>query len=233
MNKESPSYRPWLFLLLICGALLFYITQGNEILNFDNIKANLTEVQRQYEVAPFLVIFIFIMFYILITGLSIPGSLVLTLLAGAVFGPFLGTIFVALSGTLGALVAFFIARFFLKDFVMKKFSKHFFGLSENIKQNGSLYLLTLRLIPVSPYVVINLVAGLSSIRIWTFFWTTLVGMLPGNFIYVFAGQKISEINSPRAIMSPSIIISLLLLGLLPLLGKRLWEHHQRNVRVGH
>lgn len=205
-------------LILIIG--LFYVMGGSDYLDFEYLKKNLQEIQNLYSTNPFWVLTIFTGAFLFLTSLAIPGSIVLTILSGAIFGTFNGVVIVSMSGTIGATLSFLISRYLLKEHFEEKFHHQFNVLNKNLKRDGTLYLFVLRFIPVSPFVVINLIAGLTNLNIWTFIWTTFLGMIPGNIIYVYAGKKMGEMDSPADIMSPSFILSLTLLGILPLVAQK-------------
>lgn len=208
---------------------LFYYMGWHHYLDFQYVKLNLDEFRQYYQDHPFKVIGIFTAGYLFLTAFSIPGSIVLTILSGAIFGTFYGVVLVSLSGTVGATVAFLSSRYLLSDYLNKKYHRQFMRINRNLERDGILYLFTLRFIPVSPFVIINLVMGLTSLNLWTYIWTTLLGMIPGNWIYVYAGKKISELNSPADIMTPGFLLSLTLLGLLPLLMKKILKMHRKKV----
>ena len=216
-------------LFLLTLIFFFYFFGGSDFLTFEYVKVHLEEFILASKLNPVWVQFIFFLAYVTLTSLSIPGSIVLTILAGAVFGTFKGVILVNLAGTIGATLAFLISRFLMRNFITAKLHKQFIVINRNLKKDGILFLLSLRLIPVSPFVVINLTLGLSKIKVWTFFWTTFLGMIPGNIIYVYAGLKISQINKPSEILSPTIILAITLLGLLPLMAKKIFDHFKKKV----
>lgn len=229
MQQNRLLYKALVIVLLVLAIGLFYYLGGNELLNFSFIKQNLIEIQSVYQSRPILVISIFIGAYLFLTSLAIPGSLVLTILSGAIFGTFFGVVIVSLCGALGATLSFLISRYLLKDYVSSKFYLLFLTINKNLKQDGVFYLFILRFIPVSPFVIINLVMGITSLRVWTFFWTTFLGMIPGDIIYVFAGNKISEFEAPADIMTPSFLFSLTLLVLLPLLARKIWKNRRKKI----
>ena len=214
--KKNKIFLIALIIILIAS---FYLTGLYKELEFENIQSNLDRIQAYFKTSPYLVTLMFVGAYVLITSLSIPGAIVLTLLSGAIFGVFAGTLIVSISSCLGATIAFLMSRYLFRDAMMKKYDKRFKKFDEKFRKSGKSYLFTLRLIPISPFVVINIFMGLTTIRLWTYIWITFVGMIPGTFIYVFAGRKISEIESPSEILSPSIIIILSVIGLLPVLIK--------------
>jgi uncharacterized membrane protein YdjX (TVP38/TMEM64 family) len=205
--------------LLLMAIFLFYFTDLNNQLEFQTIKENLGSLKNSYAERPVKTLALFVGLYVLLTSLSIPGSIVLTLLSGAIFGVVYGTFIVTLSGTVGATIAFFLSRYLFRDAVLGRFEKRYQTLDKKFCKHGKGYLFSLRLLPASPFVVINLLMGLTSINPWTYFWITFTGMLPGGMVYVYAGHRISEINSPNEILSWPIILLLTGLGLLPLLFK--------------
>lgn len=160
------------------------------------------------------------MIYIVVTALSLPGAALLTLTGGAVFGVFLGTILANLSATIGATLAFLIARYVLGDWVQKKFADRIEPVNKGIEQDGAFYLFTLRLVPVVPFFVINVVMGLTRIRIWTYFWVSQIGMLAGAAVYANAGTQLARLDSLSGILSPPLIASFVLLGVFPLIAKK-------------
>ncbi|HXH74857.1 MAG TPA: VTT domain-containing protein [Bacteriovoracaceae bacterium] len=208
-------FRPLLLLLMVSAIIWFYVEGGNEYLRFEYLKSRLTYFQGFYTSYPLAVMGLFFGSIVFLASLSIPGSIVITVLSGAIFGVLPGAILVTAATTLGASIAFLMARFLFKDWVSRKFNKRFMIMNQRIQEEGLSYLFTLRLFPASPFVVINLVMGLTPMRLFTFSWITFVGMFPGTFIYVYAGRKITELNSIAGIMSPPIIISLLALSIFP------------------
>lgn len=228
MKPKWQAWKPWLFILLLLGGVIFYFFGGRELLSFDNLQSHLQILTDAYQQRPLFILFLFVASYLLLTSLSIPGSLVLTLMAGAILGTTFGLFIVSLSGTIGALMAFLLSRYLLKDMVNQRFHRQVTAVNRNLESHGIIYLLSLRMIPVSPFVIINLVMGLTSMNWWTFFWTTLVGMIPGNLIYVIAGRRISTISSPSEIMTPGLIFLLTLLGILPWFSKRYLNWRRRR-----
>jgi uncharacterized membrane protein YdjX (TVP38/TMEM64 family) len=159
--------------------------------------------------------------YILVTSLSLPGAAVMTLAGGALFGLVVGTVVVSFSSTIGATLACFAARFILRDWIQKKFGDKLKTVNEGVEKEGALYLFTVRLIPVFPFWLINLVMGLTSMPLKTFYWVSQVGMLAGTIVYVNAGKELGKIDSLSGILSPTLILSFVLLGLFPIITKKL------------
>ncbi len=185
------------------------------------LQGQLDYIKQLYQEHPFQVILVYFGSYVLITSLSIPGSIVLTVLAGSIYGTMAGTLMVSLAGCMGACIAFLMARFLFKDFVMEKFNKQYQVINEKMNSQGLSYLFTLRLIPASPYVVVNLVMGVTTMNLWSFAWVTFLGMFPGTMIYVYAGRKFSELDSLSGILTWPIMLSLLALSTMPYIFKLL------------
>src|SRR5262249_37441880 len=152
---------------------------------------------------------------------SLPVATIVSLLGGALFGRWLGTAVVLLAATLGATLAFLSSRYLLRGFVERRFGGRVEALNRGLDREGAYYLFFLRLVPVFPFFLINLGMGLTRFSTWTFFWVSLLGMLPGTFIYVNAGTALATIQSPAGILSPTVLISFALLGLFPLLLRKL------------
>ena len=211
-----------IFILLVIALAIIAVKSYHlqSYLNLAYLQDNLTHFHSFYARHTLQTIGIFAGLYIFCTALSIPGAAVLTLGAGALFGKWMGTLVVSFSSTIGATLAFLIARFFLQDFVQKKFHHRFRDINQGIKKEGGWYLLSLRLVPLFPFFLINLLMGLTSIRTRTFFLISQLGMLPGTFVYVNAGEEISKITTLQGIFTPQILIAFSLLGLFPLLAKK-------------
>lgn len=159
---------------------------------------------------------IFIIAYAIVTGLSLPGAVILTLAGGFLFGAVGATFFVNIGATTGATLAFLTARYLLRDTVEQKFGKWLGPFQEGFAKNAFSYLLTLRLIPLFPFFVVNLVSGLTRVRVGTYVAATALGIIPGSFVYAYAGRQLGTINSLKEIASPNVIGAFVLLGLLAL-----------------
>ncbi len=159
---------------------------------------------------------LFILVYIAVTGLSLPGAVILTLAGGFLFGSVFGTLFVNLGATTGATLAFLASRYLLRDWVEHKFGKWLGPVQQGFAQNAFSYLMTLRLIPLFPFFVVNLVSGLTRTNVTTYVVATALGIIPGSFVYAYAGRQLGTINSLKDIASPRVIGAFMLLGLLAL-----------------
>jgi uncharacterized membrane protein YdjX (TVP38/TMEM64 family) len=159
---------------------------------------------------------LFILAYIVVTGLSLPGAVILTLAGGFLFGGIFATLFVNLGATTGATLAFLAARYLLRDWVEQKFGKWIGPVQEGFTKNAFSYLLTLRLIPLFPFFVVNLVSGLTRVSVGTYAAATAIGIIPGSFVYAYAGRQLGSINTLKEIASPNVIGAFVLLGLFAL-----------------
>jgi len=185
------------------------------------IKASQQRFEILYNEHQFLVIAGYMLMYILVTSLSLPGAAVMTLAGGALFGLLTGTIIVSFASTIGATLACFVCRFILRGWVQGKFGDKLKTVNEGVEREGAFYLFTLRLIPVFPFWLINLVMGLTKMSLKNFYLVSQIGMLPGTIVYVNAGKELARIDSISGILSPGLILSFVLLGLFPIITKKL------------
>lgn len=160
---------------------------------------------------------IFITAYVIVAGLSLPGAVILTLAGGFLFGAVLAALLVNIGATTGATLAFLTARYLLRDTVEQKFGTWLGPFQEGFAKNAFSYLLTLRLIPLFPFFVVNLVSGLTRVNVGTYIAATALGIIPGSFVYAYAGRQLGTINSLKEIASPNVVGAFILLGLLALL----------------
>ena len=189
------------------------------LLTLDNLKASRDALQAQVQARPLATAAVFFAVYVAATALSIPGALVLTLAAGAMFGLGWGLLLVSFASSLGALLAFLVARYLLRDGIQARFGKALAPINEGVRKDGTFYLLTLRLVPVFPFWLINLLMGLTPMGAGRFYLVSQIGMLAGTAVYVNAGTQLAAIQSPGDILSPGLWGSFVLLGLFPLLAK--------------
>jgi uncharacterized membrane protein YdjX (TVP38/TMEM64 family) len=204
-----------LVLLAISALVAYFAFDLGQYLSLENFKAQQSEILAAKNAQPALYIAGFFVIYVVITGLSIPGAAIMTLIAGALFGLLLGTIIVSFASTMGATLAFLGSRYVLRDWVQSKFGARLRAIDDGLAKDGAFYLFTLRLIPVFPFFVINLLMGLTRIPTWTFFWVSQLGMLAGTIVFVNAGTQISKIESTAGLLSPTLIGSFVLLALFP------------------
>lgn len=207
----------------LVGALviaIFYFDL-NQYLSLNFLQSRLGDLQAYYVDNALLVCGLFFVLYVLVTALSIPGAAVMTLAGGAVFGLGVGLLLVSFASSVGATLAFLVARYLLRDSVQERFSERLKTLNKGMEKDGAFYLFTLRLVPVFPFFLINLAMGLTPIKTWTFYWVSQLGMLAGTAVYVNAGTELAQLESTAGLFSPSLIGAFVLLGLLPWIGRAL------------
>ncbi len=200
---------------------IFILLDLDRYFSLSYIKESQASFQEVYNNNRILVIGIYMVIYVLVTALSLPGAAVMTLAGGALFGFVTGTIVVSFASTIGATLACFVARFLLRDWVQNKFGQRLSPINRGIENEGAFYLFSLRLIPAFPFFLINLAMGLTKMRLLTFYWVSQLGMLPGTMVYVNAGKELAKIDSLSGILSPSLIISFIILGIFPLAIKKI------------
>jgi len=202
---------------------VFFALGGQRYLSFDNIKAQQDSIQALFGAHPWTTALVFFLAYVAVTGLSLPGAALMTLIGGAIFGLLWGTVIVSFASSVGATLAFVVSRFLLRDWVQARFGRQLRAINQGVAREGGFYLFTLRLIPAVPFFVINLAMGLTPLRTWTFYWVSQLGMLAGTVVYVNAGTQLAAIETPAGILSPGLIGAFVLLGLFPLIAKRVLD----------
>ena len=199
--------------------LLFF--DLHHYLTLEYLKSSKAKLNFYYQDNPLLVLGAYFVVYLASTAFSLPGAAVLSLAGGALFGLTAGTLLVSFASTIGATLAMLIARVLLRDWVQNRFAAQMKTINSGMLKEGAFYLFTMRLLPAVPFFVINLVMGLTPLRTVTFFWVSQLGMLPGTLVYVNAGSELGKIQTIDDILSPSLIISFVLLGIFPLLVKKI------------
>ncbi len=208
-----------LALVLIGAIAAYFIFDLGQYLSLESFKASQAEIVAAKDANPFVYIAGFFLIYVAVTGLSIPGAAIMSLVAGALFGLVLGTVIVSFASTIGATLAFLSSRYLFRDWVQGKFGERLRAIDDGLAKDGAFYLFTLRLIPVFPFFVINLLMGLTRIKTWTFFWVSQLGMLAATIVFVNAGTQISRIESTSGLLSPALIGSFVALALFPWAAK--------------
>ena len=203
--------------------VLFFAFDLQELFTLSALKAKQGEFAAYYADHALFTIAIYFIVYVTVAALSLPGAAVLTLGGGALFGFFTGLIVVSFASSIGATLAFLVSRFLLRDSVQKKFGDRLEAINEGVKKDGAFYLFTLRLVPVFPFFVINLVMGLTPIKTVTFYLVSQAGMLAGTMVYVNAGTQLARIESLSGILSPGLLISFALLGVFPLMARKVTD----------
>jgi len=207
--------------VIAAAIVAFFALDLGRFLTLDALKSSQASFAAWYDAAPLVVIGAYFLVYVAVTALSLPGAAVMTLAGGALFGLGIGTLVVSFASSLGATLAFLVSRFLLRDWVQRRFGDRFAAVNAGMAKDGAFYLFTLRLVPLFPFFVINLVMGLTPIKVRTFYWVSQVGMLAGTLVYVNAGTQLARLDSLAGILSPALIGSFALLGVFPLLAKKL------------
>jgi pyruvate/2-oxoglutarate dehydrogenase complex dihydrolipoamide dehydrogenase (E3) component/uncharacterized membrane protein YdjX (TVP38/TMEM64 family) len=209
-----------LLAVLVLLTAVFFAAGGYRYLSFPNLRAQEAALRELYEAYPWRTSLGYFVAYVALTGLSLPGAALLTLVAGALFGVLWGTLLVSFASSIGATLAFLAARFVLRDWVQGRFDRALRAVNAGVEREGAFYLFTLRVLPVVPFFAINLAAGLTRMRVATFYWVSQVGMLAGTLVYVNAGTQLAMIASPADVLSPALLGAFGLLGVFPLLARR-------------
>lgn len=212
-------------LLVIAIAFLFIVILigFHDYFTLEKLKVQHQTIKAYQHAQPLMTSLLYGLLYVVIAGFSLPGAAILTLAGGALFGLFWGTVIVSFASTIGAVLAFWAARFYFREPLELRFANLLATVNTGIEKEGGYYLFTLRLIPLVPFFAINLVMGLTHMKTSTFFWISQLGMLPGTLLYVNAGSQLTNIKTLADIASPAVLFSFVLLGIFPLLAKRLLD----------
>lgn len=209
-----------LTLILAALAAYFWFDLGQH-LSLDAFKAQQVQIQAAKDAQPALYIGGFFLLYVVVTALSLPGAAIMSLVAGALFGLLTGSILVSFASSIGATLAFLSSRFLLRDWVASKFGGRMQAIDAGFARDGAFYLFTLRLIPLFPFFVVNLLMGLTQIKPRIFYAVSQIGMLPATIVFVNAGTQISKVDSTAGLLSPQLIGSFVLLGCFPWIARGL------------
>jgi pyruvate/2-oxoglutarate dehydrogenase complex dihydrolipoamide dehydrogenase (E3) component/uncharacterized membrane protein YdjX (TVP38/TMEM64 family) len=212
-----------LLVLLVVVVTLFFAFDLARFFSLDYVKARQADFAAWYAERPLAVIGAFFGVYVAVTALSLPGAAIMTLVAGAVFGLLVGTVVVSFASSIGATLAMLVARYVLRDGVKARFGARLADIDRGIERDGAFYLFTLRLVPIFPFFVINLLMGLTKMKARTFYWVSQLGMLAGTLVYVNAGTQLARLDSLEGILSPGLVGSFVLLGVFPLVAKKAVE----------
>jgi pyruvate/2-oxoglutarate dehydrogenase complex dihydrolipoamide dehydrogenase (E3) component/uncharacterized membrane protein YdjX (TVP38/TMEM64 family) len=210
-----------LLLLLALAISAFVALDLGRFLSFEQLKASQASFAQLHAEQPFTVAVVYFLVYVLATALSIPGAVVITLAGGAIFGLWQGLLIVSFASTVGATLAFLASRFLLRDWVEARFGQRLADINAGVNREGGFYLFTLRLIPVVPFFLINLLMGLTRMKVWTYYWVSQIGMLAGTAVYVNAGTQLAQLESLQGLLSPALLGSFVLLGIFPLIARRI------------
>ena len=212
--------RALLITLILALIVSFFAFDLQRFLTLETLKQSQHDFAALNVETPWLVAGTFFALYVAVTALSLPGAAIMTLAAGALFGLFEGLVLVSFASSIGATLAFLVSRFVLRDSVQRRFGDRLKAINDGIEKDGALYLFTLRLVPVFPFFLINLLMGLTPIRTATFYWVSQLGMLAGTLVFVNAGTQLGQLQSLSGILSPALIFSFALLGIFPFIAKK-------------
>ena len=218
--KSMLNARVMLILLVLMFVAAFFVLDIGQYLTLEYLKSQRQSFLDFYSANQFKTLAMYFALYVLVTALSLPGALVISLAGGAVFGLATGLVVISFASSIGATLAFLIARFVLRDMVQNKFQDKLKAINTGVEKEGDFYLFTLRLIPLFPFFVINLVMGLTPMKAWRFYLVSQLGMLPGTIVFVNAGSQLGALESVSDILSPGLILSFALLGIFPLFAKK-------------
>ncbi|WLD58326.1 TVP38/TMEM64 family protein [Salinispirillum sp. LH 10-3-1] len=217
-----------LFAVIACAIGAYFLFDLGQYFNLAYLKAQQDQLNAFYEANRALTIALYMLIYIVMAALSLPGAAIMTLAGGAVFGLATGLVAVSFASTIGATLAFLVARFLFQDSLQQRFPRQLDAINNGIHRDGAFYLFTLRLVPLFPFFVINLLMGLTGLRVWTFYWVSQVGMLAGTAVYVNAGTQLAQIDSLSGIASPTLLLSFALIGVFPLVANKLVQWLKRR-----
>lgn len=214
----------WAVLAVIAALVAAFFASGlHRYFTLEQLQASRAAIDDYRQAHPWLAGGAYFAVYVAVTALSLPGALILTLAGGAVFGLAWGLALVSFASSIGATLAFLAARFLLRDAIQQRYGEKLRAINDGVRKDGAYYLFTLRLIPVFPFFLINLLMGLTPIRAWTFYWVSQTGMLAGTIVYVYAGTELGKIDSLKGILSPTLLAAFALLGLFPLIARKVVE----------
>ena len=220
-------------LLLVLAAMLagYAALDLGRFLSLDYLKHSQATLTAQYAARPLAVMASYFALYVAVTALSFPGAVILTLAGGALFGLGWGTLIISFASSIGATLAFWTARFVLRDSLEARYGQRLADINRGLAKEGTFYLFSLRLVPLLPFFVINLLLGLTRMKTATYYGVSQLGMLPGTLVYVNAGTQLAQLDSLQGILSPALLGSLVLLGLFPLLARQLAQALQRRQQL--
>ena len=209
-----------LLLVLAAAIAAFFAFDLGRYLSLAAIKEHQAGLAGLYAERPLVVLGAFFAAYVAVTALSLPGAVIMTLGAGAIFGLTIGTLLASFASSVGATLAFLSSRYLLRDVVQRRFGARLADVNAGVARDGAFYLFSMRLVPLIPFFVVNLVMGLTGMRASRFYLVSQAGMLAGTLVYVNAGTQLSKLESLRGILSPGLVASFVLLGLFPLVARK-------------
>lgn len=210
-----------LLIVVLLIAVNIYLFGLEQYLTIAFFKTQQAKVYLYYQINPWQTILLYSLIYIGVTALSLPGAMLMTICGGAIFGLIVGTLVVSFSSSIGATLAFLVSRFLLRNIVQNSFGTHLQTINAGMQKDGVFYLFALRLTPILPFFIINLLMGITSIRVLTFYSVSQAGMLAATIVYVNAGTQLAQIKSADDILTLELILSFAILGVLPLITKKI------------
>ena len=224
MNKKKII----LVTLFITLVTLFFVFDFDEYFNLAYIKSKQEIINDYYSLNPVKTGLIFFISYVLVTGVSLPGAGIMTLVGGTIFGFIWGTILVSFGSVFGATIAFLVTRYIFHDYVQENFGEYLKPINQGIKKEGDLYLFTIRVVPIFPFFIVNILMALTPIKTLNFSLVSQIAMLIPTMVFVNAGTQLSYIESPSDILSPELIFSFVLLGFFPFMAKQILLFIKKN-----
>ncbi len=210
-----------LLIVLVAAAVAFFVFDLDRFFTLEQVKSRQADLQAALQARPLLFSASFFAVYVAVAGLSLPGAALMTLLAGALFGLLWGTVLVSFASCIGATLAFLASRYLFRESIQARFGQRLAPINRGIERDGAFYLFTLRLVPVFPFWIVNLLMGLTPIATRTFYWVSQLGMLAGTVVYVNVGTQLAQLDSLKGILSPSLVLSFVALGVLPLIARKI------------
>jgi len=205
--------------IVIIGIASFFLSGLNEYFTLETLREQRDNWQQHYQNNPILFAGAFFLIYVLFTSLNIPAAALLTVAGGALFGFWVGVILVSFASTIGAVIAFLGTRYLFRDGIEKKFSKQLASINKGVETDGALYVFGLRLVPIFPFFLVNMLLALTKIKTFTFYLASQIGMFFGTAVFVNAGKQLSEVDSLGDILTPTMLASFALLGVFPIIAK--------------
>ena len=221
--------KKWMVIILLLAILAAVAFVGvGDYLSLKYLMQQQAVFQAMYTESPLLVVSAYFLLYLLVTAFSIPGAAVLTLGCGALFGFFIGVLVGSFASSIGALLAFWVVRLLARDVFQKKFSKQLATVNQGVQEDGTFYLFGLRLVPVLPFFLVNILMALTPIKSLTFYLISQIGMLAGTMVYVNAGTRLAEIDSLSGILDPQLIFAFVLLAIFPIVARKVTRYLKRR-----
>jgi uncharacterized membrane protein YdjX (TVP38/TMEM64 family) len=223
MTESAPprgTVGRWLLLgVVVIAVLAFFVFGGHQALSWETLQQRQDELRSYRDEQPITTLLLFVLVYLVVASLALPGVAVLSLLAGFLFGRWWGTLLVSLASTTGAMTAFLLSRYVLRDMVRRRLGSWLDRIDRGVESEGAFYLAALRLVPAIPFFAVNAGLGLTRMPLFTFWWVSQLAMLPATFLFVNAGAEWEQVRSPGDVLSATMLVSLALVGVTPLLLK--------------